>query len=345
MTNLDDDRVSRLISFLKRKPRAARHGNRQYIDTGNNLELICLPRHAVVFGRRGSGKTMLLGELATNANESGQGVIWIDVDDYKTLTFPDILIQILRSLFSVLQGDLRARNPWYRCFKRMSSRSLLSRLDREEKFLSELLQKFEEAELRIDEQRGGKDVSGRKSGLKVAKGLAGEIADSRSSERSHGRSEESTGKDRKIDRISRHLHDAKELLRDAIAGAYGTYYLVLDDFYHLTVGDQAQVLDYLQSLTKNVDVFIKFGTIAHRSSLYRRGDNHVRQVDFLSRDDKHRADAIRTPPIYTLKDTYVANGASPFDVPDEPVETANGDDTVSHSQPAIDESGQRLLPF
>ena len=47
MTTLSDVSVSELITFLKEKPRATRHGNREYIDTGNNLELIRLPRHAV----------------------------------------------------------------------------------------------------------------------------------------------------------------------------------------------------------------------------------------------------------------------------------------------------------
>lgn len=100
MTVLGDESVGRLLAFLKEKPRATKKGNRTYIDTGNNLELVRLPRHTVVFGRRGSGKTMLLGELAAQATHKQQGIVWIDVDDYKTLAFPDILIQILRELFT-----------------------------------------------------------------------------------------------------------------------------------------------------------------------------------------------------------------------------------------------------
>ncbi len=275
MTSLRDNSVSKLITFLKEKPRASKDRNRQYIDTGNNLELISVPRHTVVFGRRGSGKTMLLSELVSTAAETKNGVIWIDIDDYKTLSFPDILVQVLRSLFQAIDRDVRRRNCWYRLIRRLSVRPVLARLAAEEKWLDELLHRFEEADLRIDEQCGQKDVQSRESELKTANGISTKRIDSRESERSLTRTESSSGRDRKIDRISRHLHDAKTLLRDAVSAAFGTYYLVLDDFYHLTVRDQAQVLDYMQSLTKNVNVFIKFGTIAHRSSLYRRGEDLI----------------------------------------------------------------------
>ncbi len=546
MTVLGDTSVSKLITFLKEKPRVTRHGNREYIDAGNNLELICLPRHAVVFGRRGSGKTMLLSELGSKAKAGTQGVVWIDVDDYKTLTFPDILIQILRSLLGVLSQDVRRQNPWYRPLKYLGTRALRSRLAKEEKFLSDMLQRFEEADMRVDEQLARKDVRNRKANLQAEKVVSAELGESRASEQTHSRSESSAGRDRKIDRISRHLHDAKALLRDVTAAAYGTYYLVLDDFYHLTISDQAQVLDYLQSLTKNLNVYIKFGTIAHRSNLYRRGEtlihgmqkehdvlpidldrtfqnfaevekfvsdlwrqikqvdeqgsfdelfggeswkqlvlasggvprdfmnilaraldigrsrqkkkldvflineaanlylretkhddlisdsaqesgeleqmlldirnfcvdnrkrnlfladkdeleakqhqlemlcqlldyrfihlvhsntsaagkkgryvaymldvglyahpqrrdpNRVKQVDFLSRDDRHRADAIRTQPVYALKDDYVPNGGSPFDELEELRESGEAETSDSAAISEVDESGQRLLPF
>jgi hypothetical protein len=275
MAYLGDQSVLRLITFLKSQPRATKQANRGYIDTGNNRSLICLPRHSVVFGRRGSGKTMLLSELLAAAPANNHGVIWVDIDDYKTLTFPDILVQVLRSLFLSLYNDVRKCNPWYRPIRRLASRSVLGRLRAEEHWLSELLQRFEEADLRVDEQRGLKDSSHQQSGLEGKGPISAKLSEKRSSEQSMTRTESSTGRDRKVDRISRHLHDAKALLRDATALAFKQYYLVLDDFYHLTIADQSQVLDYLQSLTKNLNLFIKFGTIAHRSSLYRRGQDLI----------------------------------------------------------------------
>lgn len=271
MANLTDESISTLITFLKERPRATRHDNRTYIDTGNNLKLIILPRHTVVFGRRGSGKTMLLSELAKKAESNKQGVVWIDVDDYKTLTFPDILIQILRSLFKALAADVRKYVPWYALHRHIKNRKHLRGLRNEEKYLAGLLQRFEESDLHVDEQFGQKFFDNRDSGIKASKLLTAEIKDSRGSERSHSRAEMAAGRDRKIDHIERHLHDAKSLLADTLIVGSSTYFLILDDFYHLTIDDQAKVLDYLQSLSKNLNVHIKFGTIAHRSNLYSRG--------------------------------------------------------------------------
>jgi hypothetical protein len=50
------------------------------------------------------------------------------------------------------------------------------------------------------------------------------------------------------------------------------------------------------------------------------------QVDFLDRDDSHRTDAIRTQPIYDIKETYTANSlASPFDAPQVASEDNEGE--------------------
>jgi hypothetical protein len=47
----------------------------------------------------------------------------------------------------------------------------------------------------------------------------------------------------------------------------------------------------------------------------RRGENRVNQVDFIERDDQHRQDAIRTQPIYRLKENYGQSAVSVFAEP------------------------------
>jgi len=91
-----------------------------------------------------------------------------------------------------------------------------------------------------------------------------------------------------------------------------------------------------------VAYMLDVGVYAHPQ---RRGHNRVKQVDFLSRDDQHRADAIRTQPVYALKDNYLPNGDSPFDVPEEPAESGDADTRDSSATPEVDERGQMLLPF
>ena len=48
--------------------------------------------------------------------------------------------------------------------------------------------------------------------------------------------------------------------------------LVLDDLYHIRRSDQPLVLDYFHRLTKGHRMWLKVGTIRHRSTWYRHGD-------------------------------------------------------------------------
>jgi Cdc6-like AAA superfamily ATPase len=288
MLYLQHPTVSKLLTHLKKQPRAESKGTTAYIDSGNNLEQIKLSRHAVVFGRRGSGKTTLLGELRSFADAEEQGVVWIDVDDYKTLTYPDVLIQILRSLFASIRRDVSQTSSWRHPLKRWKSRSTRRKLTAEHQSLSDWLHRFEESEMAVEESSGQKATQNKVASIGSQNVLKSSMASSRKNEISTNRRETSSGRDRKIDRIRRHLQDAKDLLRDSREHSYETYFLVLDDFYHLTIDDQSRVLDYLQSLAKNNSIYIKFGTIAHRSSLYHRGDTLIegmqKEHDVLSID-------------------------------------------------------------
>lgn len=284
------DTKSKLILALKEKPRATMEQNRAYIDTGHNLQSIRLTRHSVVFGRRGSGKTMLLSELASYRKIDSCWLVWIDIDDYKTLTFPDILIQILRSIFQDIRSELIKNNWWVlHPIRRWKAWTVLNQLESEENFLRNLLERFEESELKVERGTSTKRSRKRKSTLASESNfIDASIGEENDREDNSTYKESASGKDQKINRIGRHLHDAKHILRDASQFSTNVIYIVLDDFYHLGNSDQAQVLDFLQSLTKNINVFIKFGTIAHRSRIFQQRDQMIigmqKEHDVLSID-------------------------------------------------------------
>jgi Cdc6-like AAA superfamily ATPase len=275
MLNLRDPAVYKLLTQLKKRPRAEGKSVGAYIDSGSNLEQIQLSRHTVVFGRRGSGKTTLLAELRKHAESAKDGVVWIDIDDYKSLTYPDVLIQVLRSLFASVGQHVARKNPLWRPIKWWKSKATRKSLAHELDELSTLLQRFEESEAQLERSHGTRSTRQRQASIGVDKYIDAKLTGARNHEASADTKETTTGKDRKIDRIRRHLHDAKVLLQTARAVSYEKYFLILDDFYHLTIDDQAKVLDYLHSLSKNNAIYIKFGTIAHRSSLYHRGETLI----------------------------------------------------------------------
>jgi hypothetical protein len=49
-------------------------------------------------------------------------------------------------------------------------------------------------------------------------------------------------------------------------------FLLLDDLYNIRLSDQAQVLDYFHRIAKGSNLWIKVGTIRHRSRWYVFGD-------------------------------------------------------------------------
>ena len=55
----------------------------------------------------------------------------------------------------------------------------------------------------------------------------------------------------------------------------GPAFLVLDDLYHIRKDDQARVIDYFHRIAKGNGLWLKIGTIKHRSEWYRHSDPPV----------------------------------------------------------------------
>ena len=70
----------------------------------------------------------------------------------------------------------------------------------------------------------------------------------------------------KVDFLHRHIIDFQRLF-DALAQlSDGDAYLFLDDLYHIRSADQARVIDYFHRLAKDHHLWLKVGTIRHRTA-------------------------------------------------------------------------------
>ena len=67
----------------------------------------------------------------------------------------------------------------------------------------------------------------------------------------------------------------KDIFKRMAALADGPTFLLLDDLYHNRWEDQAQVVDYFHRIAKGSNLWIKVGTIRHRSRWYVFGDPPV----------------------------------------------------------------------
>ena len=87
-------------------------------------------------------------------------------------------------------------------------------------------------------------------------------------ERSETQSEYSS---KKIEVLHRSIMNYQSLFTRLSALADGPSFLLLDDLYHLRLEDQAKVVDYFHRIAKGSNLWLKVGTIRHRSRWYVHG--------------------------------------------------------------------------
>lgn len=86
-----------------------------YIDVGHTLSDIAARQNHAVFGRRGCGKTLLLHHSARGLPSNVRRV-YVNCEDFKNHSFPDVLIEILDAVFKELDEKQRA---WFGRKKRL----------------------------------------------------------------------------------------------------------------------------------------------------------------------------------------------------------------------------------
>src|SRR5882724_2533386 len=91
-----------------------------YIDVGSVLNDIGARQNHVVFARRGCGKTLLLHHSSRQLDSSIKSV-YLNCEDFKRHSFPNVLIEILDALFGELQKHL---SGWFG--KKKRSREIIA---------------------------------------------------------------------------------------------------------------------------------------------------------------------------------------------------------------------------
>lgn len=98
-----------------------------YIDASNNLDDATARQNHVIFARRGCGKTLLLHSSSRLADESISAV-YLNCEDFKQHSFPNVLIEILKAIFLEIDRNL---SGWFGKKKRSKEiiKGILGRLD------------------------------------------------------------------------------------------------------------------------------------------------------------------------------------------------------------------------
>jgi Cdc6-like AAA superfamily ATPase len=98
--------LRRLREVITENLRVQRDGQPiEYIDSGNAIVDACTQQNHVIFSRRGCGKTLLLHDSARNLR-SGAKAVYLNCEDFKRHSFPNVLIEILSALFREIDGNI-----------------------------------------------------------------------------------------------------------------------------------------------------------------------------------------------------------------------------------------------
>jgi len=257
------EELLKLRGYIEENLRATEKAGFKFIDTRGLKERIKSKQNHVIFGRRGSGKSTLLQELRLNGIHSS----YIDLENHKDITFPNIVLRVLMDLLDQFNQSVTASIK-LRFLRKFGSFHKYHRL-----FISlynELRKLKDEPDLvseKISSKQGTVVESSAKAGVSIKP-----ISTSLSSSETEKKELETIKnvEKSKIEFLKNRLADIKNLLNLGIPLLKGNdkyYYLILDDFYFIPINDQPFLIDHIHRLTKGTDLFFKVATIRHRTKL------------------------------------------------------------------------------
>lgn len=234
-----------------------------YIDTGNVLADVSARQNHVVFARRGCGKTLLLHYSAKHLPD-GVRAVYLNCEDFKRHSFPNVLIEILDALFGELEKHL---SGWFG--RKRRSRDLIKNIRSQLAQLKDADEVVDAAVKTVSSVDGSRDLRGKlgtPSGAHIA--ASGEVGLSRKQHDETQRTFQS--RKEKIVSLDNLLPQLKSQVREffELSNVVKAVFLQIDDLYHLRREDQPFVADYVHRLCKDVPLFFKIATLRHASVLY-----------------------------------------------------------------------------
>lgn len=288
---LNSQSVNDLEVSIEEATRSTEEGVKRFIEPARGtLSRALAKRPHIVFGRRGSGKSSLLRKAVSDLTVDRRPIAFVDLESFKGHSYPDVLISILIQTLERFSQWLNtaAINPankvsfWQKIFgsapkrppfDKARSKELSQRLESE---IADLRRVLLEEDTIVTDTRNLVSKSTDEStatSVKISVGKAevgGSGSDSTKKSTEAEISEHFTRG--KLDLLHRRIIEYQKIFRDLALLSGGDSYLALDDLYHIRKSDQPRVIDYFHRLGKSAGLWIKIGTIRHRSSWYVNGD-------------------------------------------------------------------------
>lgn len=100
---MDQSEITKLVTYIEENLRTSPVAGLQFVDSRKFRTRLISKQNHVIFGRRGAGKTTLAKSIGRSENSIE---IYLNLKDFKDITFPSIIIQILVEMFGQLRDKL-----------------------------------------------------------------------------------------------------------------------------------------------------------------------------------------------------------------------------------------------
>jgi hypothetical protein len=286
--------VDKLVTMVEEATRATRDSPRRFIEPARGtLDRAKARRHHIIFGRRGSGKTSLLRKAGADLTLGRIPTAFIDLEAFKGHTYPDVLISILLETLRTLKiwlgsagSNPASKTSFWKRFLGKPQRPPLNRnkarvldgiLDQHIQELETLLHSEDGAPQTTKSSTGSNFSSSSSADGKIAVpyiGSSTSIGASKQQTSSAASSQEVTEQIKRDKKafLHRRIIDFQKLFEQIVDLSSSDAFIFLDDLYHISRKDQADVLDYFHRILKGRSVWLKVGTIRHRTDWYRHGN-------------------------------------------------------------------------
>ena len=280
-----------MVTLVEEAARSTEEGVKHFIEPApGTLRRATSKRHHIVFGRRGSGKSSLLRKAAADLTIERRPIAYVNLEAFKGHSYPDVLISVLIKTFGEFENWLNSAaihpstktsfwkklfgtTPTRSSFNKIEAASLAQRIKQEINALNAELHRIDEAELTVTDGTERIEINAATAKAKGGTvGISSEISGQMEVNQHQKREVAEKYTRSKTDYLHRHILDYQNLFQDLGVLSGGDAYLFLDDLYHIRRSDQANVLDYFHRIAKDHHLWLKIGSIRHRTRWYIHGD-------------------------------------------------------------------------
>lgn len=253
--------IQKLTAYIEENTRTSATSGISYIDPRSLKNRVTLKQNHIIFGRRGAGKSSLIKTIK-DVTDKNYLYAYVNLEDIKDVSFPNILIHVLNSFQQDISSQLINETKFYQFRKKKKVKKVTKILNLAIEDFKNQIPNPDKYEEDYKSKQGSAYTS--TIGVKVEPIQIGDEL----KENSEIEIAKKIYKDKleslknAIPQLKSSIHSISQLFPDR------PIFLILDDFYFLKKQVQIFFIDFFHRLTKDTHLYLKVASIRHRSKIY-----------------------------------------------------------------------------